>query len=96
MVADQCPNVYLDTSSSNSWMKYQAETLDLAGVFRKALDVVGPKRLLFGSDSSWFPRGYVRTVLSEQVSVLEHLNVEEDTARDVLGGNLRRLLSITP
>jgi predicted TIM-barrel fold metal-dependent hydrolase len=96
MVADQCPNVYLDTSSSNSWMKYQAETLDLAGVFRKALDVVGPKRLLFGSDSSWFPRGYVRTVLDEQVSVLEHLKVAEDTARDVLGGNLRRLMGITP
>src|SRR6202042_1719769 len=55
MVADLCPNVYLDTSSSNGWMRYQAEDLDLARVFRKALDVLGPKRLLFGSDSSWFP-----------------------------------------
>jgi predicted TIM-barrel fold metal-dependent hydrolase len=96
MVADQCPNVYLDTSSSNSWTRYQPENLDLAGVFRKALDVVGPKRLLFGSDSSWFPRGYVRKVLDEQVAVLEHLNADEEAVRNILGGNLRRLLVTTP
>ena len=36
MLADLCPNVYLDTSSSNSWMRY--EGLDLKTVFRRALD----------------------------------------------------------
>ena len=56
MLADLCPNVYLDTSSSNSWMRY--EGLDLKTVFRRALDVVGPGRLLFGTDSSFFPRGW--------------------------------------
>jgi uncharacterized protein len=40
MVADLCPNVYLDTSSSNGWMRYQTEDLDLARVFRKALEVL--------------------------------------------------------
>jgi predicted TIM-barrel fold metal-dependent hydrolase len=54
MLADLCPNVYLDTSSSNGWMRY--EGLDLKTIFRRALDVVGPSRLLFGSDSSFFPR----------------------------------------
>jgi len=53
MLADLCPNVYLDTSSSNSWMRY--EGLDLKTVFRRALDVVGATRLLFGTDSSYFP-----------------------------------------
>ena len=56
MLADLCPNVYLDTSSSNSWMRYVG--LDLRTVFRRALDVVGATRLLFGSDSSFFPRGW--------------------------------------
>src|SRR5205807_604101 len=51
MVSDLCPNVYLDTSSSNSWLKYQPEPLDLATVFRRALEVAGSSRLLFGSDS---------------------------------------------
>ena len=56
MLADLCPNVYLDTSSSNSWMRYQG--LDLKTVFRRAIEVAGPSRLLFGSDSSFFPRGW--------------------------------------
>src|SRR4030095_3473813 len=56
MLADLCPNVLLDTSSSNGWIRYHP-ALTLAGVFRQALAVAGPDRLLFGSDSSFFPRG---------------------------------------
>lgn len=92
MVADLCPNVYFDTSSSNSWMKYQPESMDLAQVFRRALDVLGPKRLLFGSDSSFFPRGWVRQVFEAQVRALRQIGAEEDTARAIFGGNLRSLL----
>jgi predicted TIM-barrel fold metal-dependent hydrolase len=94
MVADQCPNVYLDTSSSNSWIRYQTDNLDLSGVFRKAIDVLGPKRILFGSDSSWFPRGYVRGVLDEQIEILHRIGVDEEGARNILGGNFRRLLRL--
>jgi uncharacterized protein len=92
MVADLCPNVYLDTSSSNSWIRYQPETLNLAGVFRRALDVVGPQRLLFGSDSSWFPRGWVKRVFEDQVRALEAIGVDAPAAKAIFGGNLRRLL----
>ncbi len=73
MLADLCPNVYLDTSSSNAWMKY--EGLELLVVFRRALDVVGPQRLLFGSDSSFFPRGWVAGVYSAQKAALDSLGV---------------------
>ena len=59
MAADQCPNIHLDTSSSNGWMKYHPG-LTLEAVFRQALDVVGPDRLIFGTDSSFFPRGWQR------------------------------------
>jgi predicted TIM-barrel fold metal-dependent hydrolase len=93
MVADLCPNVYLDTSSSNGWMRYQTEELDLARVFRKALDVLGPKRLLFGSDSSWFPRGWVKRVFDDQVAALRQIGADEATARAILGGNLMRISS---
>src|SRR4029079_19385947 len=54
MAADQCPNIHLDTSSSNSWIKYHPG-LTLEAVFRQALEVVGPDRLIFGTDSSFFP-----------------------------------------
>ena len=92
MVCDLCPNVYLDTSSSNSWIRYQAESLDLAGVFRKALAVVGTRRLLFGSDSSFFPRGWHAAILQAQIDTLRTLDVPADDARLIFGGNLERLL----
>jgi len=94
MVASQCPNVYLDTSGSNSWIQLIPEGLTLPQVFRKALDVAGPGRLLFGTDSSWFPRGWVRGVWEDQLQVLREIGVEEEAARQILGGNLRRLLAV--
>jgi len=61
MVADLCPNILFDSSSSNGWMKYHPG-LTLSAVFAQALAVVGPDRILFGSDSSFFPRGWVTPV----------------------------------
>lgn len=91
MLADLCPNVYLDTSSSNGWMRYQTEDLTLEKVFAKALSVVGPQRLLFGSDSSWFPRGWVRPVFEAQAQALSNIGADEETARAIFGGNLMRI-----
>jgi uncharacterized protein len=93
MLADLCPNVYLDTSSSNQWMKYQESHLDLRQVFRRALDVAGPKRLLFGTDSSFFPRGWHHQIFDEQARVLYELNVSEDDARAIFSENLMRILA---
>jgi hypothetical protein len=92
MVADLCPNVYLDTSSSNRWMSYEPSALDLRTVFRRALDVVGAKRLLFGSDSSFFPRGWVTDVFRDQAKALYELGLNEDEARLIFGENLVHLL----
>ncbi|MDP9055483.1 MAG: amidohydrolase family protein [Acidobacteriota bacterium] len=92
MLADLCPNIYFDTSSSNRWMQTNPAALDLAGVFRKTLDVVGPKRLLFGTDSSWFPRGWVRDVFDAQIEALREAGIDAEAAHCILGGNLRALL----
>jgi predicted TIM-barrel fold metal-dependent hydrolase len=61
-------------------------------VFRQALNVVGPERLLFGSDSSFFPRGWNRTVFDAQVAALQKLSITAEEAAKILGGNLERLL----
>jgi len=90
MLADLCPNVFLDTSSSNSWMRY--EGLDLATVLRRSLAIAGPRRLLFGTDSSFFPRGWNRPVFEAQTAALETLEVSADDAAAILGGNLMRIL----
>jgi predicted TIM-barrel fold metal-dependent hydrolase len=91
MLADLCPNVYPDTSSSNSWMRY--EGLDLPAVLRRALSVTGPTRLLFGSDSSFFPRGWNREIFEVQTRALLALGVDGADARLILGENLRRILT---
>jgi predicted TIM-barrel fold metal-dependent hydrolase len=89
MLADLCPNVYLDTSSSNSWMRY--EGLDLKTVFRRALDVVGPQRLLFGTDSSYFPRGWNYAIFEAQTRAMLDLGISTADARLIIGENLPRL-----
>jgi hypothetical protein len=87
MLCDLCPNVWLDTSSSNSWVKYEEAALDLRSVFRRALGVVGPSRLLFGTDSSFFPRGWNNEVFQAQAKVLYELGLDEATARLILYDN---------
>jgi len=92
MVADLCPNVYLDTSSSNRWMHYEAG-LDLRTVFRRALDVLGPRRLLFGTDSSFFPRGWNSAVFEEQAKALYEIGLEAEDARLIFHDNLQSLFA---
>jgi uncharacterized protein len=89
LLADLCPNVYFDTSSSNRWMQY--EGLDLRTVFRRALEVVGAGRLLFGSDSSFFPRGWHATILEHQARALYELGMVTADASKILHGNLAAL-----
>lgn len=90
MTANLCPNVYLDTSSSNSWMKY--EGLDLQTVFRRAFDVVGAGRLLFGTDSSFFPRGWNRQVYEQQKGALDAIGISAQDQQRFFHDNLVGLL----
>lgn len=97
MLADLCPNVYLDTSSSNRWMRYEeVHHLEARGglrvVFRRALDVLGPERLLFGTDSSFFPRGWNHAIFEEQARALYEIGLTVEHARMIFGENLLRIL----
>jgi uncharacterized protein len=91
MVADLCPNVFFDTSSSNAWVKYESARLTLADVFKRALDVAGPDRLLFGTDSSFFPRGWVKDVFERQRAALDEAGVDRDVKDKIFGLNFDRL-----
>lgn len=89
MLCDLCPNVYLDTSSSNSWMRY--EGLKLTTVFERALATCGPSRLLFGSDSSFFPRGWNAKVFETQAAALGDLGIDAADAARIFALNLENL-----
>jgi uncharacterized protein len=90
MAADQCPAIHLDTSSSNSWIRFHSG-LTLADVFRSALAVVGPSRLLFGTDSSFFPRGWQKAIYDDQQHLLNELGVNAADQAAIVAGNFERL-----
>ncbi len=94
IVGDQCPNVCVDTSSSNAWTNTLPIPLSLADVFRAALRIFGPERMLFGTDSTSFPRGWRRDVFAAQIEVMKTLDLSREQAGLILGGNLTRILGL--
>ena len=90
MLGDLCPNIYLDTSRTNRWMLY--EGLDLRAVFRRAIDVLGIERLLFGTDSSFFPRGWNSSVFETQSKALYELGLDARQAELIFKANLEQVL----
>lgn len=90
MAAEACPSIHFDTSSSNSWIKYMPD-LTLTEVFRRAIAVAGANRILFGSDSSFFPRGWRKVIHGAQRAILEELGAEEPCCNQIFAGNFERL-----
>jgi len=94
MAADVCPNIHFDTSSSNSWMKF-TPGLTLCEVFRRSLAVVGPQRLIFGTDSSFFPRGWRQVIHGAQQAALDEAGIEPEVAARIFSGNFERIFGTT-
>jgi predicted TIM-barrel fold metal-dependent hydrolase len=93
IAGSQSANVHVDTSSSNSWIRAEPGGLTLEAVFRKTLDVFGPRRILFGTDSSTFPRGWRSPVLDQALAALAAIGASEEERSRILGENLREMLS---
>jgi len=93
-LAYHCANVYVDTSGSGAWMGYLPRPLTLREVLGRVLEVFGPDRVLFGSDSRHAAEGYRHWLLREHREALEALGVPETERRKVLGGNMARLLRL--
>ena len=90
IAAASTANIYLDTSSSNSWMHFHPG-LTLRAVFATALDSIGPSRILFGTDSSFFPRGWQAAIYESQLALLEDLGVESADRQRIFGGNFSQV-----
>lgn len=89
------PNIHVDTSGSNQWIRWMPYPLTLEDLFRKAFETIGPERVLFGTDSNAFPRGFARRYLEEQLRICYTLNAREDDVALVFGGNAARLLGVS-
>jgi hypothetical protein len=85
----------VDTSSSNSWIRY-APGWTLTGVFKTAMSVLGPARMLFGTDSSFFPRGWQRGIHETQKAAAIEAGISESDQALIFGGNFDRLFPKEP
>ena len=91
IAADQCPTIHFDTSSSNSWIRFQSG-VTLESVFGSTTAVVGASRLLFGTDSSFFPRGWQKGIYEEQLRAMIGAGINAEDRKSIVSGNFDRLV----
>jgi predicted TIM-barrel fold metal-dependent hydrolase len=89
-----CRNVYIDTSGSNQWMTWMPFELDLKSLFRRAIESVGPDRIIFGTDSSYFPRGFSIEYLEDQMKVCRLIGLEQSGIEKIFYRNAAKLLKL--
>jgi len=89
-----CPNVYTDTAGSNAWILEHDPSLSLVEAFQAARMSFGVERMLFGSDSGGFPRGYRADVLRAQRDTMKAAGFTPEEERAVMGENLAKLLGV--
>ena len=90
MAGDLAANIHVDTSSSNGWTKY-TPGLSLVDVFRQALAVLGPERILFGSDSSFFPRWWQQPIHEAQSAILDEIGLDAEGRAAIFANNFDRI-----
>ncbi len=94
LLAAQYPNIYVDTSSSNNWIRHSPYPLTVKDLFWRTYETVGSKRILYGSDSSFFPRGYRTNILEEQLRICSELGLSGDEIDDIFYRNIEQILSL--
>lgn len=89
-----CANVSIDTCGSNQWVKWVDGDWTTKKLFRKYMETIGPERIIFGTDSSYFPRGFAEPYLQDQIRDVRELNYREEDIQLIFGGNAARLFKI--
>lgn len=89
-----CGNVHIDTSGSNQWIRWMPEDLTVKRLFRKYAETIGTERIIFGSDSSWFPRGFAVRYLQDQIRDCRELGMSDAQIQAIFYGNAARLLGL--
>jgi predicted TIM-barrel fold metal-dependent hydrolase len=94
MLFYQTHNVVVDSSGSNMWMKYLPYDLTLTKIFEKAIDAGGACRIAFGTDSSFFPRGFRYNILEAQYHAVKEACRKLDCPKEdidlIFRGNILR------
>ncbi len=86
-------NIWVDTSGTNNWREYTPGEPSLESVFRDLLRTYGPRRIVFGTDST-LPAEYRERILAEQQRLFQELTTSEEDCAAIFGGNARRLFGL--
>jgi predicted TIM-barrel fold metal-dependent hydrolase len=89
-----CPNVHVDSSGNNEWARWMPYPLSLHDLFRKFYETIGPERILFGTDSEWFPRGWAVRYFETQWQVCCEVGMNAPDLHKVFHDNAARLLHL--
>ena len=89
-----CPNIYVDTSGSNQWVRWMPYPLTVKDLLKKYYETIGPERIIFGTDSEWFPRGFVKQYYDEQRKDCVELGMKQDELKLIFRDNIARLLKL--
>jgi len=83
-------------------MKYLPYDLDLKKIFEKAIIAGGADKVIFGTDSTFFPRGFRINVLEQQYNAVKALSegpsplVSEEDVDAIFRGNILKLNRFKP
>lgn len=91
-IAWGAPNVYVDTSGNNLWTKWTMERYSLEQLFSVFADTVGVQRIIFGTDSEWFPRGFAKKYLDQQCYAMNNIGLSEQSIQAILSDNAQALV----
>ena len=91
-VGKECPNVYVDTAGSNSWITDHPGKPDMRRVFQKFLEVYTAKRILFGSDSGLLPRGYRYDIVDSQLKLVQEMRLPMADIKKIFLENIAGLV----
>lgn len=89
-----CPNVSVDTSGSNQWIRWMPYELSIKDLFRRCVETIGAERIIFGTDSSYFPRGFSEPYLREQLKACHELGFTKNQIEAIFHDNAVKLLSL--
>lgn len=88
-------NLYIDTSGTNNWRLFTPNAPPLSRIFKRTLEVYGPEKIVYGTDSAINDKtGYRTFVLKEQKKALSTLKVKKKERDLIMGGNAERLFGL--
>lgn len=91
MLCWACPNICIDTSGSNQWVRWMPYKITVKDLLERYYETIGPERIIFGTDGSWFPRGFVTKYFDSQVRDCYELGFSDRDVQNIFGGNIERI-----